>query len=151
MKTIVRFLFSALVMIAFMGTAAQAQTANKQKITREQLAEVQAKHIADTMALEGTTRDKFITTYCQSQKEIWALGPRPGKKANRSQSDQDAEQEVKERFAHSQKILDIREKYYAEYSKFLTPKQIKKVYELERQMRNRLMMHKKARKINRKG
>ena len=151
MKTIIRFLFSALVMIAFMGTAAQAQNGNKQRLTREQLAEVQAKHIADTMALEGTTRDKFITTYCQSQKEVWALGPRPSKKANRTQSEQDAEQEVKERFAHSQKILDIREKYYAEYSKFLTPKQIKKVYELERQMRNRLMMHKKARKINRKG
>ena len=63
MKTMVRFLFSVLLMIAFMGTA-QAQDKGKQRLTREQLAEVQAKHIADSMTLTGTTRDKFIATYC---------------------------------------------------------------------------------------
>ena len=30
-------------------------------------------------------------------------------------------------------MLDIREKYYYAYSKFLTPKQIQRVYDLERQ------------------
>ena len=45
---------------------------------------------------------------------------------------------MKERFAHSQKILNLREKYYGEYSKFLTQKQIQRVYQLERQMMQRL-------------
>ncbi|EGF52450.1 hypothetical protein [Bacteroides fluxus] len=45
---------------------------------------------------------------------------------------------MNERFAHSQKILDLRKKYYLKYSKFLTPTQIEKVYVLERRMMNRL-------------
>ena len=47
-------------------------------------------------------------------------------------SDEETEQVLKERFGHSQKILDLRRKYYAIYSKFLTQKQIRRVYELER-------------------
>lgn len=53
-------------------------------------------------------------------------------------SDEETEQVLKERFGHSQKILDLRQKYYAIYSKFLTQKQIRRVYELERQMMERL-------------
>lgn len=55
---------------------------------------------------------------------------------------------MKERFAHSQKILNLREKYYGEYSKFLTQKQIQRVYQLERQMMQRLS---KQRMGNRQG
>jgi hypothetical protein len=38
----------------------------------------------------------------------------------------------------SQKILDLREKYYKKYSAFLTQKQIERVYELERKAMQRL-------------
>lgn len=52
-----------------------------------------------------------------------------------------AEQAIKERFERSQQLLDLREKYYEEYSKILTQKQIQRVYELERQAMNRLEKH----------
>lgn len=42
------------------------------------------------------------------------------------------------RFDRSQKILDLRKKYYAIYSTFLTQKQISRVYEIERDMMRRL-------------
>lgn len=42
------------------------------------------------------------------------------------------------RFDHSKRILAIREKYYEEYSKFLSQKEIEQVYELERQAMRRL-------------
>ena len=45
---------------------------------------------------------------------------------------------IKDRFEHSEKILKIREKYYKEYSKFLTQKQIQRVYELEQKTMKRL-------------
>lgn len=44
-------------------------------------------------------------------------------------------QAIKERFAHSQKILNLRHKYYEEYSKFLSQQQIA---QLERKMMERL-------------
>ena len=59
-------------------------------------------------------------------------------------TDEENEEAIKARFAHSQKILDLRKKYYAIYSEFLTQKQIQKVYETERDimkhLRNRAPM-----------
>lgn len=53
----------------------------------------------------------------------------------------EAEQANKARMEQSQKILALREKYYVEYSKFLTQRQIERAYELEQQVMRRLARH----------
>lgn len=135
MKHVIRLLLSVVLLTTFCGSVS-AQS-RRQRLTREQLAEVQAKHIAKEMAMNDTTNRRFIETFCQFQRDIWALGPRP-KQPHSQMTDEETEQALKERFDHSQKILDLRRKYYAIYSKFLTQKQIRRVYELERQMMERL-------------
>lgn len=55
----------------------QAQVSKKQRISREQLAEKQAQHIAHDLALDDATTAKFVATYHEYQKELWAIGPRP--------------------------------------------------------------------------
>ena len=136
MKSIFRILLFAMAMTAFCASA-YAQKDSRQRMTREQLAETQAKYIAQEMAMDGTTSEKFVETFCRFQKEIWALGPRP-KREVPGRTDAETEQAIKERFAHSQKILDLRHKYYEEYSKFLSQQQIVCVYELEKKMMYRL-------------
>lgn len=138
MKGIIRLLFLVVALTTFCGTVS-AQT-GKQHLTREQLAEVQAKHISKEMAMDDATSQRFIDTFCQFQQDIWALGPRP-KQPHRQMTDEETEQALKDRFAHSQKILDLRKKYYGIYSEFLTQKQIRRVYQLERQMMDRLSKH----------
>lgn len=64
-------------------------------------------------------------------------------------TEQDNEKRIKERFVRSEKILNIRQKYYKEYSKFLTQSQIEKVYEYERKMMNRLSKKSTKRRNNR--
>lgn len=141
MKRIFRvFMLAALALMAYYGTI-YAQNSNRQRMTREELAEKQARYIADEMVMDDAVTERFVETFCRFQKEIWALGPRIGRDSLRNAAtgtDTETEQEIKARFEHSQKILDIRKKYYKEYSEFLTQKQIKRVYELERQMMNRL-------------
>ena len=134
MKNITKVVVFALVMIVF-HVNTYAQKSEQQRMTREQLAETQAQFIANEMAMDEKTAQQFVETFCQFQKEIWALGPRP-KREKAHLSDKEAEQAMNERFAHSQKILDLRKKYYLKYSKFLTPTQIEDV--LERRMMNRL-------------
>ena len=139
MKNIFRLLLLVVTFTAFSFTA-MAQNygkANKQRLTREQLAEVQARHIAKDLAFDEATSKRFIKTYCNYQQEVWALGPRV-KPQRGKQSDGQTEQTLKDRFAHSQKILDLRKKYYGVYSEFLTQVQIERVYQLERQMMLRL-------------
>ena len=138
MKGIIRLWLLAVTLTTFSSTVS-AQS-HRQRLTREQLAEVQAKHIAKEMALDDATSQRFIDTFCQFQRDIWALGPRP-KQPHRQMTDKETEQALKDRFAHSQKILDLRQQYYGIYSEFLTQQQIQRMYELERQMMDRLSRH----------
>ena len=117
-----------------------AQSNNQQRMSREQLAEKQARHIAHELALDDATTQKYVTTYCAYQKEVWALGPRV-KRHQANATEAEAEQANKARMEQSQKILALREKYYKEYSKFLTQKQIERAYELKQQMMRRLARH----------
>jgi len=136
MKNLLKINLMAVLVLVFC-TMATAQDPH-QRMSREQLAEKQAKHIAHELAFDETTTQQFIETYCAYQQEVWALGPRQKPEPT---NDEEAEQAIKERFERSQQILDLREKYYEEYSKFLTQKQIQRVYELERQAMNRLEKH----------
>ena len=128
------------IMMAVCSTAVQAQPekSKKQRMSREQLSEVQAKRIAHELALDDATTQKLVKTFTDYQKEVWALGPRIKKGKKESMTDAEAEQAIKARMKRSQKILNLREKYYKEYSKFLTPKQIQRVYDLEEKGMKRL-------------
>lgn len=126
MKNTIRILLLIILLTAIGGTAS-AQS-SRQRLSREQLAEVQARHIADEMAMDDTTSQHFIETFCQFQREIWALGPRP-KHLNDQMTDEETEQALKARFAHSRKILDLRQKYYGIYSGFMTQGQIRQMME----------------------
>lgn len=149
MKKLMRIAATLAIMMACCATvsaqennAPQRKDGNRQKMTREQFTEKQARNIADQLALDDATTTKFIDTYCACQKEIWTLAPKPNgrqrgeKKAEKTEAQ--AEKNLKSRFEHSQKLLDIRQKYYKEYSKFLTQKQIERMYELEKQNMNRM-------------
>ena len=132
MNTIIKNSVMAVVAI-FMSMSLSAQD-NTQRISREELAVKQAEHISETLAFDKATSDRFKEVYCNFQKELWELGPNHGKQ----RSDNPSEDEMKQRFERSQKILDLRKKYYDIYSTFLTQKQISRVYEIEREMMRRL-------------
>lgn len=149
MKTIMKLWLVAALML--MGTTTiSAQNNQRQRLTREELADKQARHIAQTMAFDEATTKQFVETYTACQKEIWALGTRmkgARKQANaQQQTESEAKQDIARQFERSEKLLQIRQKYYAEYSKFLTQNQIKRVYVLERRMMKRLANHRPARK-----
>lgn len=105
-----------------------------------------SKYIAEELRLSTDETEKFINTYLKCQREVWALGPRQTGKPNRSMTDSQTDSVIQARFDHSQKILNIRRKYYVEYSKFLTSKQIERAYELERQMMKRLSERRNSRR-----
>lgn len=126
-----------LAIILMVSTGSLYAQSGRQRITREQLAEVQAKYIAGKMNMESATSNRFVKTYCQFQKELWALGSRQ-RRGRYSSTNEETGESLKRRFAQSQKILDLREKYYGIYSQFLTQNQIRQVYLLEKQIMNRL-------------
>lgn len=152
-----RFFGILMMVIAMMTvtTSVCAQASNqKQRLSREQLAEKQAQYISRNLGLDEKTNAKFIETYTDYQKEVWALGPHLRYKKGEMKTDAQTEQEIKHRFEMSEKILNIRQKYYKKYSQFLSQQQIQRVYELERQMMKRFAQrgpHKRMGKDGRPG
>ena len=150
MKKLVLRLIMVMCMMTISSTLVNAQATKpgvqkteRQRMTREQLAETQARHIANQLALNDETSEKFTIEYCSYMKELWAIGPRAGKGQRGEMTDAQAEAKTKQDFERSQKILDLRAKYYKRYSTFLTQRQIQRVYEIEKQMRNRLTAKKR--------
>ena len=70
MKNLLKINLMAILVLAFcaIGTAQDKQ----QRMSREQLAEKQAKHIAHELAFDETTTQKFVETFCAYQQEMWA-------------------------------------------------------------------------------
>jgi hypothetical protein len=132
------FLILLITLATATGFNAQAQPSSKgEHPTREQLAEVQAKRIAQELKLDDATAKRFIAHYTQCQKEVWDSAPKvlaPPTKPKGAPTDSEAEQIIKARFEHKNKINAIQEKYYAEYSKYLTQSQILRAYDLEKDM-----------------
>jgi hypothetical protein len=58
-------------------------------------------------------------------------GNKSEKKEWKAPTDEEVEKMIKGRFTQSRKMLDLREKYYDVFRKFLSPKQIQKVYDME--------------------
>ena len=99
----------------------------------EQFTKMQALRISQSLGLDDKTSQKFIETFCSCRKEMSATRPARPQKKKVEMTDAEVDQWIKANFKQSRKLLDIREKYYAAYSKFLSPKQIQRVYEMERQ------------------
>lgn len=140
MKKIFNVMMLVVATMMFTSNSFAQAPNNKQRLTREQLSEKQAKYIAKNLDLDDETTAKFINTYTQCQKEIWALGSRP--RHDENNNEEQIGQNIQKRFEMSQKILDIRQKYYKEYSKFMTQKQIQRVYKIEKNMMKRFAQRK---------
>ena len=124
MKQILQTILIAIVIMAN-GMPVMAQASSSQRLSREELAVKQAQYIAREIALDKSTTDKYVETYCQYQHEVWALGSRK----NLS---------TEQRLERSQQILDLRKKYNTKYRTFLTEQQLDKAYKLEKRLLDRM-------------
>jgi len=120
----------------------------KQRPTQEQMMQMQTNQIVKTLMLDDATAAKFTPVYEKYLKELRECRmmnhkPRAEKAQGTSATDKkDAPRPVmtdeqiatmlRNQFAQSRKILDVREKYYNEFRKFLSPKQIQKMYNMEK-------------------
>lgn len=108
------------------------------RMTMEQLADKQAAKIVTDLGLDDKTAAKFTEVYQKYMKELddvrkeFPLYGVKGMKAKAQASiptDEEVDKMMRDRFKQSRKMLDIREKYYDEFRKFLSPKQVQKVYD----------------------
>lgn len=138
----------------------------KQRPTQEQMVQMQTNQMVKTLMLDDATAAKFTPVYEKYLNEL--RGCRMMNRKPRAEKAQGAEANVKRegqrpsmtdaeiaamlknQFAQSRKMLDIREKYYNEFSKILSQKQIMKIYQQEKSNANKFKKEFDRRKKGRK-
>lgn len=99
-------------------------------------AETRSQHMAAILGLNDANTKRFVDLYAKYSTEVHAAQQKYRKikpaKSGAPLTDQQVKTNIENQFALSQSILDIRKKYYHEYVKFLTPRQIERLYELEK-------------------
>lgn len=109
----------------------------KQRATPEQIEQRQCNQMIKTLLLDDATAAKFTPLYTKYLDEMRAV--RQNYREDRALAkknmltDAEIEKMIKDRFAKSRKMLDLRESYYGQFRKILTPKQIWKMYQTEGQ------------------
>jgi Spy/CpxP family protein refolding chaperone len=111
----------------------------QQRPNMEQLVKMQAQRIACELGLEGRVSQQFVETFCACSREMGATRRMYHRPNKANLTDGEVEKNIKADFEQSRKIVYIREKYYKAYRKFLSPRQVQRVYDLERQDMERFM------------
>lgn len=129
----------AQVMNAQNGQGKNQGKRNHKRMTMEQMVDMQSNKIIGELGLDDKTAAKFKDVYQKYMTEMNNLRKKdfPKKEGVKSDdkkipavpTDAEVDKMMRERFAQSRKMLDVREKYYDEFRKFLSPKQVQKIYE----------------------
>lgn len=166
MKT--RLMYLVLAVFLMGGQVVSAQNKDnkdgKQRPTLEQVMKKQTNMMVEALMLDDATAAKFTPVYENYLKELRecrmmdrkgrvenGCNAKGGQAQNAVRTDAEIEKQIKGRFAQSRKILDVREKYYNEFRKILTPKQIQKIYQTEMNNANKFRKEFDRRNTQRHG
>ena len=154
MKT--KFIYVVL-MALFLGSQMTLSAQNKenkerkQHPTPEQMMQMQTNQMVRALMLDDATAAKFTPIYEKYLKELRECRMMThkartektkgqgtdAKKERPSMTDDEIATMLRNQFTQSRKMLDIREKYYNEFSKILSQKQILKIYQQEKSNMNK--------------
>ena len=113
---------------------------DKPRWTEEEWTQHRAERMASSLMLYEKTEAKFVTLYVQYLKDLKDCrdqcrkdAPEPKRDKVREPreplTDAEIEKRIEDRFAQQRQLLDIREKYYKDLKKILTPKQLQRIFE----------------------
>ena len=103
--------------------------------------EQQVRQYTAAFSLNEQQAQQFGTlykAYSKKMKAIHDLYQHEQPATGTEPTDEQIEQRILDNFAQSRAILDVREQYYKEFRKILTPKQINKIFEDEKARRARV-------------
>ena len=140
-NTMRKMIIIAMTMLMAINLHAQQAGGNGQTGNRQQAMqriEQQVRHYSEVFELNEEQAQQFGTLYKAYNKQMRAIHDqyRHERTAEGSTlTDEQIEQRILDNFAQSRAILDVREQYYQEFRKFLTPSQINQIFEDEKARR----------------
>ncbi len=148
-------IFSILLFVTclLVNQLATAQNPNRFPLLQERIAQAKLREIRKSMNLNQETFERFRPIYLKYDREITGIDFRQMARLMRvdadSLSEEEADQMIVNQLETARQLIDIREKYYHEFRKVLTPQQIIKLYQTEAEIRKKVMQELKKRLMSR--
>lgn len=111
----------------------------KKEITPEQRAQFRAEKMANQIMLSDADAAQFVPIYKsylldrRAVAEKFKFNGKCAEKKSALVSNEDVEARIKNDFARKRAMLDLNEEYYGKFTTVISPKQVCKVYELEKE------------------
>lgn len=110
--------------LIFLGISAYAQPSQRQKMIH-----MAAVRIAETIQVQESEKDAFISLYQNYKKESAVIMSAVQQQSG--DAEKDTEAKILSDFEKSAKLLELRKRYYHEFRRILSPSQIQKMYDAE--------------------
>lgn len=151
MKNAFLVLFLALLMLP--GLNVQSQNPERFPKLRERITLAKLREIRLSLNLDQATFERFRPIYLEYDREITGIDFRKMARLMKvnadSLSSEEADLMIVNQMKTARSLIDIREKYYPEFRKVISPQQIIKLYQTEAEIRKKVMQELKKRMMSR--
>lgn len=125
------------------STGTGAQDRGRMPMLRERILKVKLTEIQKALQLDQPAFDRFKPVYARYDQELSRINLKGMGGILRADPDsltaEDAEKAILLQLENAGKILALREKYYFEFKIVLTPQQIVRLYQVESEIRQKVM------------
>ena len=150
-KTYLILLFVSVIMLS--NFIAKSQNQNRFPMMRERIIQVKLRELKVNLKLDQVAFDLFRPVYLRYEREVSGIDFRKMARLLRVEADslstEEADQIIVSQIESAKSLIDLREKYYKEFRKVLSPQQIIKLYQTEAELRKKVMQELKNRRWNR--
>jgi hypothetical protein len=148
-------LYLVLLFVSAMLTSLNTKSQNQERfpMLRERIAQAKLREIQSDLKLDQVAFNQFRTVYMRFEKELSGIDFRKMARLLRVDADSlsvdDADQLIVNQIGCAKSLIALREKYYKEFRKILSPQQIIKLYQTEAELRKKVMKELKRRLLDR--
>jgi len=148
-------LFSILLitLILFTGFIAESQNPDRFPLLRQRMEQATLREIRFQLHLDQKTFEQFRPIYLRYEHEVLGIDIKNMARLMRVETDslsfEEADRLIVNQLETSKKLIHIREKYYREFRKVLSPQQIIKLYQTEAELRKKVLQEMKRRMMSR--
>lgn len=121
------------IMLTALALPVQAKRPWHQRQDRPDIPAIAAR-LAKAALMNDEQTKTFTSLFIECNTEMEKIHERYRLEDGKSLSSKQIEQNTDNRFAMARAILDLREKYYNKYKRFLSPEQIDRVYRTEKRL-----------------
>lgn len=132
-----------LVLILMIGQTVQSQQPNRKAMLRNRIEQVKLREIKQRLQLDEATFAQFRPIYLRYERRIASIDFKNQAKLMRTNADSLSAEEanllITNQLTNAKKMVFIRERFYNEFRKVLTPQQLVKLYQSETEIRRKVM------------